>query len=98
MPVGYRRCISCRRTAHRSEFWRVVRCHGDRRIQLDSGMGRSAYICPTEECLQIAQRKKRLERSLRSAIAPAIYDQLWQRLNREGAENQKRPNAEANRD
>ncbi|MGD1851622.1 MAG: YlxR family protein [Cyanophyceae cyanobacterium] len=80
MPVGYRRCITCRRTAHRSEFWRIVRRHGDRTVTLDQGMGRSAYLCPTESCLQGAQKKKRLERSLRTAIDPALYDQLWQRI------------------
>ncbi len=80
MPTGYRRCVSCRRLAHRSEFLRVVRCHGDRTVQLDEGMGRSAYLCPTEACLKTAQQKKRLARSLRTAIDPAIYDRLRQRI------------------
>ena len=80
MPVGYRCCVSCRRTAHRSQFWRIVRNNGDRIVTLDYGMGRSAYLCPTEACLRLAQKKERLERSLRTSVDPAIYDQLFQRL------------------
>ena len=80
MEKNYRRCASCRRIAPKSEFWRIVRHHADRSIQLDQGMGRSAYLCPSEDCLRIAQKKNRLSRSLRSQVPPAIYDILWQRL------------------
>ncbi|MEO1094472.1 MAG: YlxR family protein [Cyanobacteria bacterium J06638_28] len=80
MKPNYRRCISCRAIAPRETFWRVVRVSPQQTIQLDQGMGRSAYLCPTADCLQIAQKKKRLGRSLRAAVPAAIYDQLWQRL------------------
>ncbi|MGP1387315.1 MAG: YlxR family protein [Thainema sp.] len=85
MEKNYRRCISCRRVAPKSEFWRVVRCHPDARIQLDEGMGRSAYLCPNEECLKAAQKKNRLGRVLRTRVSDEIYDALWQRL-RQNAE------------
>ena len=88
MEKNYRRCICCRKVGHKSEFWRIVRCHrdsvesdgGNRIIQLDEGMGRSAYLCPTEDCLKLAQKKKRIGRSLRTAIPDEIYQALEKRL------------------
>jgi predicted RNA-binding protein YlxR (DUF448 family) len=82
-PKLYRRCICCQRLAPREEFWRVVRLRTETNaitIQLDRGMGRSAYICPTVACLQQAQKKNRLGRSLRAPIPPEILTQLQMRL------------------
>jgi uncharacterized protein len=80
MAKDDRRCVSCRRVASRNEFWRVVRCHPSREIQIDIGttrrQGRSAYLCQTAECLQIAQKKNRLGRSLKTVVHPDIYQKL----------------------
>lgn len=89
----HRRCVSCQCIALRDSFWRVVRVPiaqehqilGDRnsqqfQIQLDDGMGRSAYLCKKLDCLQIAQKKNRLGRSLRTHIPPEIFDILKARL------------------
>lgn len=80
METNYRRCISCRRAAHRSEFWRIVRDHACGRVQFDQGMGRSAYLCPQASCLQAAQKKNRLGRALKVQVPGAIYQTLWQQL------------------
>lgn len=80
MPPHYRRCVSCRKVAPKPEFWRVVRLASDRSIQLDQGMGRSAYLCPTAACLQAAQKKNRLGRALRAPLPPDLYPTLWDRL------------------
>ena len=76
----YRRCVSCRKVAPKSEFWRVVKCHPSKQIAIDLGntfmQGRSAYLCPTTSCLQLAQKKNRLGRSLKATIAEDIYQQL----------------------
>jgi uncharacterized protein len=75
-----RRCVSCRKVASRNEFWRVVRCHPTKEIQIDIGttrlQGRSAYLCQTAECLQIAQKKNRLGRALKTPVNQDIYQQL----------------------
>jgi hypothetical protein len=47
---------------------------------LDQGMGRSVYICPQANCLQAAQKKNRLGRSLKVTVPEGIYQILWQRL------------------
>ncbi|MEB3228520.1 MAG: YlxR family protein [Synechocystis sp.] len=80
MPPGYRRCLSCRKVAHRREFWRIVRVHPSRTVQLDHGSGRSAYVCPTASCLAKARHKNLLGRSLRSPVPEALFTQLESRL------------------
>lgn len=80
LEPNFRRCLSCRRVAHRSEFWRIVRTHPSHAVQLDQGMGRSAYLCHQASCLQMAQRKDRLGRALKVAIPEDLYKTLWERL------------------
>ncbi|MGF1538247.1 MAG: YlxR family protein [Elainellaceae cyanobacterium] len=80
MDPNYRRCISCRRVAHKSDFWRVVRVSPSRSLQLDTGMGRSAYLCRCKACLQGAQRKNRLGKILKAPVPDHIYARLWERL------------------
>jgi uncharacterized protein len=80
MPPNYRRCVSCRKLAHRSNFWRVVRVFPSHQLQLDQGMGRSVYLCPEASCLKLAQKKDRLGRSLKLAVPESFYQALWQQL------------------
>jgi predicted RNA-binding protein YlxR (DUF448 family) len=80
MKANYRRCLSCRKIGPKESFWRIVRVYPSAEIKLDQGMGRSAYLCPQESCLRLAQQKKRLGRVLKTSVSPAIYQQLWERL------------------
>lgn len=80
MKPNYRRCISCRRIALKQEFWRIVCVYSSGQLQLDQGMGRSAYLCPQPSCLQAAQKKNRLGRSLHKSVPETLYQALWQRL------------------
>ena len=80
MKPNYRRCVSCRRIFPKEQLWRVVKAYPDQQILLDSGMGRSAYLCPNESCLQKARQKKQLQRSLKTPIPQQIYQCLQARL------------------
>ncbi|MDJ1175579.1 YlxR family protein [Roseofilum capinflatum] len=80
MEPNQRRCVSCRKVDRKQAFWRIVRVYPDDEIQLDEGMGRSAYLCPQADCLKAAQKKNRLGRSLKASVAPSIYEKLWSRL------------------
>jgi uncharacterized protein len=75
-----RRCVSCRKIAPKHEFWRVVKCHPSKKVTIDLGdtlmQGRSAYLCPTDSCLQSAKKKNRLSKSLRAAVTDETYQQL----------------------
>lgn len=80
MKINYRRCISCKKTASKEEFWRIVRIPDSHDIILDRGIGRSAYLCPNSDCLHQAQRKNLLKRALRAIVPEQIYDLLQSRL------------------
>jgi predicted RNA-binding protein YlxR (DUF448 family) len=80
MEPNYRRCLSCRQVGPKKQFWRIVRLFPSGQVQLDEGMGRSAYICPNPNCLSTAQKKNRLGRALRASVPEALYQTLWQRL------------------
>lgn len=80
MLPNYRRCLSCRKVAHKSSFLRIVRLYPSRTIQLKEGAGRSAYLCLETSCLQAAQKKDRLGRSLKATVPESIYEALWQQL------------------
>ncbi|MBN3945435.1 MAG: YlxR family protein [Nostoc sp. NMS7] len=88
MKPNYRRCISCRKVGLKDEFWRIVRVFPSGKVQLDQGMGRSAYICPETSCLQAAQKKNRLGRSLQASVPETLYQSLSQRLVRSNTQNQ----------
>lgn len=79
MAINQRCCISCRRLADKSEFWRVVRLN-NREISINHGMGRSAYICQTEKCLLTAEKKDRLSRALKTALPKDLYQILKKTL------------------
>ena len=74
-----RRCVACRQLLDRRQLWRVIRDHQDG-VLLDQGMGRSAYLCPNEDCLEEARRRKRLQKALRCQVQDAILEALDQRL------------------
>lgn len=88
MKPNYRRCISCGRVAPKQAFWRIVRVHPSRQVQLDQGMGRSAYLCPTASCLTRARHKNRLGRALKAPVADSVYNTLWERLASETQQKQ----------
>ena len=80
MKPNYRRCVSCRQIFPKEQLWRVVRVHPSHSVLLDSGMGRSAYLCPQADCLQKARQKNYFQRSLKVRIPEHIYQSLQERL------------------
>ncbi len=88
MQPNYRRCLGCGKIATKASFWRIVRVYPSSKVQLDRGMGRSAYLCPRASCLQAARKKNRLGRNLKIAIPEEIYQILWDRLSSGNSESQ----------
>ena len=74
-----RRCVTCRELLDRQRLWRVIRL-ADGGLALDGGMGRSAYLCPSQACLEEARRRRKLQKALRCQVADSIYAALEQRL------------------
>ncbi|MCE9558957.1 MAG: YlxR family protein [Armatimonadetes bacterium] len=72
MALPERTCISCRKKAAQSEFFRVRR---DARNET----GRSAYVCPTISCIEAISVQK-LGRALKDKVLPETAELLKQNL------------------
>ncbi len=97
--VPLRKCTGCGEMKEKRELIRVVKSSDENgegvRISLDlTGRmpGRGAYVCKSTECLEKAQKARRLERSLSCKIPEEIYEQLQSELlilqNGEAAKNE----------
>ena len=68
-----RRCISCRETFDRVDMLRIT--HENKSgIFINSGIGRSAYICKTKSCTQDPKFKKNLQRALKTNFDNKFYE------------------------
>ena len=75
-----RSCAICREKRDKKDLLRIVRMPNGT-IELDltgKKPGRGAYICANVECIQKAQKTKRLEASLKSEIENEIYVQAME--------------------
>lgn len=69
-PRPIRTCIGCRRRREKAALVRLV-LDGSGRVRWDefqASPGRGAYICPTEECLRLAIKKKQFSRAFRRSV------------------------------
>lgn len=76
MPV--RICVGCQEMKNKKEMIRVIKTP-EGTFMLDATgkkNGRGAYVCPSEECLQLARKNKGLERSFKQAIPAEVYESL----------------------
>ena len=80
--IPLRKCIGCNEMKDKRELVRIVRNkEGEISVDLTGKKpGRGAYICKSTDCLNKAQKAKRLERTFSTAIAPEIYDTLRSEL------------------
>ena len=80
--IPLRKCIGCNEMKDKRTLVRIVRNkEGEISVDLTGKKpGRGAYICKSIECLDKAQKAKRLERSFSSQIAPEIYDTMRREL------------------
>ena len=75
-----RRCVSCKKVLDRKCLLKVTKDFQNG-VVLKYGMGRSAYICPTESCFKEAWRRKRLQKALRCEIPSSFFNMLQKQLN-----------------
>jgi predicted RNA-binding protein YlxR (DUF448 family) len=68
--IPERTCVGCRAVQPKKEMIRIVRTV-DGRIDIDKTgkkSGRGAYICPNQECLELALKRNALSKSLEVLI------------------------------
>ena len=76
--VPMRQCVGCAEMKSKKDLLRVIKTPEDEIVLDVTGRknGRGAYICASMECLQNAQKRKGLERSLKVAIPAEVYENL----------------------
>ena len=76
--IPQRTCSVCRTQKNKNELLRIVK-NKDNIINVDETgkqSGRGAYICYDTECLEKAQKSKKLEKALEIKIENEIYMQM----------------------
>ena len=77
--VPLRTCVACRSTSGKRALVRVIRLPDGAGVALDptgKQAGRGAYVCPTDACVALALKQKKLERSLKTPIPDTVADAL----------------------
>ncbi|MBR1533437.1 MAG: YlxR family protein [Ruminococcus sp.] len=80
--IPLRKCIGCGEMKDKRTLVRIVR-NKEGEISVDlvgKKPGRGAYICKSIDCLDKAQKAKRLERAFSAKIEPEIYDTMRREL------------------
>ena len=76
-------CLGCNEMKPKKELIRVVRS-SEGEISLDTTgkkSGRGAYVCPNAECLRLARKSRKLEKSFSCRISDEVYDNMERELN-----------------
>ena len=80
--IPLRKCLGCGEMKDKRVLVRVVR-NKEGEISLDltgKKPGRGAYICNSIDCLDKAQKARRLERAFSTQIDPEIYESMRREL------------------
>lgn len=79
--VPERKCISCRKIAAKTEFFRIVKTKdgifADKENRLE---GRGAYICKNETCISDMENKNAVARTFKMKVTPQQYKNLTEEL------------------
>ena len=76
-----RTCVACREEAGKRELIRLVR-RPDGSLALDStgrAAGRGAYLHASAECIQLARKRRSLDRALGAAVQAEVWAELLSR-------------------
>lgn len=78
-----RTCISCNEKKEKEKLIRIVKNkNGEITIDVNGKMqGRGAYICKDMNCLKIAIKKKKIEKSFSCKVDENIYENLINVIN-----------------
>ena len=75
-----RRCVACKKVLDRKFLLKVTKDFQNG-VVLSGGVGRSAYLCPTEACFEEALKRKRLQKALKCDLHSSILNMLQKQLN-----------------
>lgn len=80
--IPMRQCTGCGERKEKKELIRIIRTPEEEIVVDFTGKknGRGAYICNSAECLQLAKKRKSLERSLNITIPETVYQELEEEI------------------
>lgn len=80
--IPLRKCTGCGEMKPKKELVRVVKTPDDEVLIDLTGRvnGRGAYICLNTECLKIARKSKRIEKSFQMQIPDEVYNKMEEEL------------------
>ena len=81
--IPMRRCLATYQSFPKKELLRIVRTpEGEVRVDLTGKLnGKGAYISKSEEALELAKKKKVLDRALETEIPDEIYEEIAKVIN-----------------
>ncbi|MGC4043786.1 MAG: YlxR family protein [Armatimonas sp.] len=74
-----RTCVACRQAEGKRGLVRVVRLPEGAGVALDpsgKAAGRGAYVHASAECIELAVKRKALERSLKASLPETLLEEL----------------------
>ena len=72
-----RKCVACRESKHQNEMLRIAKVNDQFIIDLNYKLdGRGAYICKNSQCINLAIRKKALNRAFKQSVDDEIYQEI----------------------
>ena len=72
-----RQCVACRNRFLKQDLLRIS--NGDTGVIIDDKKktnGRGVYICKSTDCINLAKKKKALNRAFKTNISDEIYENL----------------------
>ena len=76
-----RKCVACQQMVPKNELFRVVKTADGVSVDLTyKAQGRGAYVCRKKECIELADKKKGLNRSLKCPVNPEVIENLYMEL------------------
>jgi predicted RNA-binding protein YlxR (DUF448 family) len=73
-----RTCVACREEGDKRDLVRIVRIAGGGAAVDATGhaAGRGAYLHANVECIEIARKRRAIERSLSTSVGPDVWSEL----------------------
>ncbi|WP_028509000.1 YlxR family protein [Ruminococcus sp. NK3A76] len=80
--IPMRMCLGCGEMKPKRELIRIVKpAEGEISLDLTGKKnGRGAYICRSADCLRLARKARKLEKSFQCRIDDAVYDSMESEL------------------
>lgn len=85
VAIPQRTCVGCRQRGGQGEFVRLAVEHGRVVPARRGAVGRGAYICPDNVCLEVAEKRRAFARAFRGPVTldSAVRCEVARRANDE---------------